>query len=168
MSSAYGFLSNYGMVDARREKRHLRIVLTIVGSTLLGTFLYFYFRTFNDEREVKRFLETLSRHDYKSAYAQFGCTEAAPCRAYDFEKFLGDWGEKSPYADVSRVKITLAEPCGNTAWVTVKHPGQKELGLSVDPVTRTLTFTPEARCPGVWRLREFPERLWGFVKQRMG
>lgn len=166
MATSGDYLSNFGVADAKREKRFLRTVALIVGSVLLATFLWLYFRTFYEERAVHQFLSNLQKHDYKTAHAQFGCTDATPCRDYDFTKFMEDWGDKSPYADVSNVKVTLAEPCGNTVWVTIKHPGQKELGLGVDTETRIITFAPEARCPGVWRAREFPEKLWAFVKRR--
>ena len=164
-NAAREYLTNYGVLDARREKRFFRTVAIVVGSLLLGAFLYWYFRTFNDERAVKDFFALLAKNDYQAAYAKFGCAPA--CRDYKFDRFLEDWGDKSPYADIQNVKITLAEPCGNTVWISVKHPGEKrELGLSVDPKDRTVTFAPEARCPGVWRLSEFPSRFWSFLKRR--
>lgn len=165
MSSNSGYLSNYGVVDARREKRFSRTVLLIVGCVLLGTFLWFYFRTFNDERAVKDFLGMLAQKNYATAYAKFGC--APECPAYKLDRFLEDFGEKGLLVDASQAKVTLAEPCGNTVWVSVQSPNKKELGLSVDPETRTVTFAPEARCPGVWRLSEFPGRLLSFVKRRL-
>jgi hypothetical protein len=159
------YLTNYGVSDARRERRIFRTAAIIIGSALLGTFLYFYFRNFKDEQDVKQFLSLLASKDYKAAYAKFGC--AQECRDYKFDRFLEDFGEKSTFADIRNVKITLAEPCGNTAWISVKHPDHPEVGLSVDPNDRTVTFAPEARCPGVWRISEFPGRLWSFIKRRM-
>ena len=163
-NSAREYLNNYGILDARREKRFHRTLALIIGSALLGTFLWFYFRTFSDERSVKDFLALLARKDYQAAYAKFGCAPA--CRDYKFDRFLEDFGEKSPYADAASVKLTLAEPCGNTVWVSVKPPNHREVGLSVDPGDRTVTFAPEARCPGVWRFREFPSRFMSFLKRR--
>jgi hypothetical protein len=159
------YLTNYGVTDARREKRFFRVAAIVIGSALLGTFLYYYFRTFYDERQVKDFLAMLARKDYKAAYAKFGCPQE--CRDYKFTRFLEDFGEKSSFAEIDRVKITLAEPCGNRGWISVKHPQHAEIGLSVDPNDRTVTFAPEARCPGVWRMSEFPGRLWTFIKRRM-
>lgn len=161
------YMENFGVADARREKRFLRVVLMVVGAALLGTLFWYYYRTFFEERAVHQFLDNLAARDYKAAHAQFGCTDATPCRDYDFTKFMEDWGDKSPYADVSGVKITLAEPCGNMIWIAIKHPNQKELGLAVDPETRIITYAPEARCPGVWRVRDFPEKLLSFIKRRM-
>jgi hypothetical protein len=161
------YLSNYGVADAKREKRFLRTVILIVGAALVGALLWYYFRTFFEERAVQQFLTNLGSRDYKAAHAQFGCTEATPCRDYDFARFMEDWGDKSAFADVSKVKVTLAEPCGNTVWVTIKHPNQKELGLAVDTETRIITYAPEARCPGVWRIRDFPEKFMAFVKRRL-
>lgn len=161
------YLANFGVSDAKREKRFLRVTLAVIGTALLGAFLWYYFRTFFEERAVSQFLDHLAARDYKAAHAQFGCTDATPCRDYDFTRFMEDWGDKSAFADVSKVKITLAEPCGNTVWVSVRHPSQKELGLAVDPETRIITYAPEARCPGVWRVRDFPEKFLAFVKRRL-
>ncbi len=159
------YLTNYGVSDARRERRFFITAAIVIGSALLGTFLYYHFRTYKDERDVKEFFALLARKDYKAAYAKFGCP--TECRDYKFDRFIEDFGDKSPYSDIQNVRITLAEPCGNTAWVSVKHPNFPEVGLSVDPGDRTITFAPEARCPGVWRLSEFPGRLWTFIKHRM-
>ncbi len=161
------YLSNYGVADSKRERRFARNVAIVVGSVLLGAFLWYYFQTFFEVRAVNQFLSHLGAREYKAAHAQFGCTDATPCRDYDFAKFMEDWGDKSGFADVSGVKITLAESCGNTVWVTIKHPNQKELGLAVDPNTRNITYAPEARCPGVWRFRDFPGKLMAFVKRRL-
>jgi hypothetical protein len=166
VSSSSEYLSSYGVADSKRERRFLRNVCIIAGSVLLATFLWFFFRTFFEERAVKQFISNLSSKNYKAAHAQFGCTDATPCRDYDFAKFMEDWGDKSAYADVSGVSITLAEPCGNTIWVTIKHPKLPELGLAVDPDTKVITYAPEARCPGVWRIRDFPGKLWSFIQRR--
>ena len=165
MSSSGSYLSNYGVVDASRERRFLRTALLVLGSALLGTFLWSYFRTWHDERAVREFLALLTQKKYQAAYAKFGC--APECPAYKFDRFLEDFSGKSPLVDASNVKVALAEPCGNTVWVSVQSPNKRELGLSVDPDTRTVTFAPESRCPGVWRVSEFPGRFLSFLKRRL-
>ena len=161
------YLTNYGVKESKQERKFLRVVAAVVGTVVVGAFLWFYFRTFREERAVKQFLSNLAAKNYQAGYEQFGCSATKPCRDYQFEKFLEDWGDNSPFADVSKTSISLAEVCGNSVWVSLKQPGQSELGLAVDPDTRQIGFSPDPRCPHKWRLSEFPGKLMAFVKRRM-
>ena len=160
------FLSGFGVKDEKRERRNKRIVLAVVGLAVFGGLFYYFARTFVEERTVSRFVSLLGSQDYKGAYALWGCTDQAPCRDYKFERFMEDWGPKSPYGRTSDISKTLAEPCGNAVWVTLKTPTTEELGLAVDGDTRLISFTPAARCPGKVRVREFPGRLWRYLRSK--
>ena len=161
-----GYLSDYGVKDLEREKRNKQIVLAVVGLVVLGGIFYYFARTFTEERTVSRFVSLLSSQDYKGAYAMWGCTDQTPCRDYRFERFMEDWGPKSPYPQPAEIDKVLAEPCGNAVWITIKSPKTEELGLAVDSDTRQLSFTPTARCPGKIRIREFPGRLWRYMRSK--
>ena len=160
------FLTGYGEKDFKRAQRLKRIALTVVGLAVFGGLFYYFARTFTEERTVSRFVSLLSNKDYQGAYAMWGCGNPGGCRDYKFDRFMEDWGPKSPYSNPSEISTTLAEPCGNSVWITVKTPKTEELGLVVDSETRFLSFTPAARCPGKWRLREFPERLWKYMRSK--
>ena len=161
-----GYLFDYGVKDLKREKRNKQIVLAVVGLVILGGIFYYFARTFREERTVSHFVSLLSSQDYKGAYALWGCTGETPCRDYQFERFMEDWGPKSPYARPAEIDKVLAETCGNAVWVTIKTPKTEELGLAVDGDTRQLSFTPAARCPGKIRLSEFPGRLWRYMRSQ--
>lgn len=156
------YLADFGVKDQKREKRNKVIVLSVLSVAIVGGLVWYFARTFSEERTAKHFIALLESKDYKGAYAMWGCTDQTPCRDYKFERFLEDWGPKSPYANPSEISFTLSEPCGNSVWITLKTPKTEELGISVDPDSKVLSFTPEARCPGTWRLREFPGRLWRY------
>jgi hypothetical protein len=160
------FLVGYGVQDLKRERRRKLIALTVVGAAVAGLLIWYVARTFREERTVKQFVHLLEAKDYAGAYALWGCTPQTPCRDYKIEKFTEDWGAASPFANAADISITIAEPCGNSVWVSVKSPKGEETGLSVDAETRFISYAPEARCPGKWRLREFPSRLWKFIKER--
>jgi hypothetical protein len=159
-----GYLDQYGQSDARREKRWKRVVLAVAAVALLGGSAYFFARTWAEERAVHQFLAHLKAKDFAAAHAQFGCTPQKPCRDYDFAKFLEDWGDKGQYYSVS-LDIEFAEPCGNQVWVTIKAKDKPELALAVDPATKEISFTPDPRCPGKWRVREFPSRFRAFLRR---
>ena len=161
------YLSGYGVQDSKREKRWLLIALSIVGAAMAGLVIWYFARTFTEERIVKQFVRTLESKDYQSAYALWGCTDQKPCRDYKYEKFLEDWGEKSPFANATENKLVMAEPCGNSVWVTLKTPKSEETGVTVDSETRYIGYAPEARCIGKWRASEFFPRLFRFIRERV-
>ena len=158
--------SDFGVKDSKREKRNKQIVFAVIGLAVFGGLFYYFARTFTEERAVSRFVSLLSSQDYKGAYAMWGCTDQTPCRDYKFERFMEDWGPKSSYGQPGEIDKVLAEPCGNAVWVTLKTPKTEELGLAVDGETRLISFTPAARCPGKIRVREFPGRLWHYVRSK--
>ena len=160
------FLTGYGDKDVKRATRNKRVVLAVVGLVAAGGLFWYFAKTFMEERTVNRFVSLLSSQDYKGAYAMWGCTDQTPCRDYKMERFMEDWGPKSPYANASEISTTLAESCGNSVWITIKTPKTAELGLAVDADTSLISFTPEARCPGKWRLREFIPRLWRYMRSK--
>jgi len=160
------YLADYGVKDQKREKRNKLIVRTVIGLVIVGGLFWYFAKTFREERLVKHFISLLESKDYKGAYALWGCTDQAPCRDYPFERFMEDWGPKSPYANAGDISTTLAESCGNSVWITIKTPKSEELGVAVDPDTKFLSFTPAARCPGKLRISEFPGRLWRYMRSK--
>jgi hypothetical protein len=161
------YLTGYGVQDRQREKRRRLIALSVIGLALAGLAIWYFARTYREEQIVKHFFRSLEARDYASSYALWGCSQQTPCRDYKYEQFIEDWGPKSAFANPGDITITLAEPCGNSVWVSIKTPRSQETGLTVDGETRFIGFAPEARCPGKWRLREFLPRLWKFTKERL-
>src|SRR5688572_10915121 len=106
-----GYLDGYGVADARRGKLIKRLLLSVVTVLIAGAVLYFQFRDYSEDRQVKAFLEHLRNKDYQSAYALWGCSEATPCPQYVLEEFLKDWGPDSPFANASAAEITGKKSC---------------------------------------------------------
>ena len=156
-----GFFDAYGVADQQRERRIKRIVLWGAAAVIVGLGLYFWFRNWRQEQVVKQFFTLLEQKRYQDAYALWGCTPDHPCKYYSPEKFTEDWGPASPFASVS-VKIEHEDVCGNGVVFDVQTPRVQPLGLFVDKETNTLSFAPEARCPG----RHL--QIWDFLKSRFG
>ena len=93
-----GYLEAYGAAEQQRANRlHLlknaSIILACV--VVVGLILYGTFKNYSQEHKAKTFVALLSAHDYKAAYAMWGCTDSHPCTEYPFDKFMEDWGPKS-------------------------------------------------------------------------
>lgn len=158
-----GFLdASYGVVDERRSRLVKRAILWGGLAVVAGLILFFWLRNWRQEQVVKQFLSLLEQKRYQEAYAMWGCTPQHPCKYYEPEKFMEDWGASSPYANPTAIKVVHEDNCGNGVVFDIEAPKVDPQGLFVDKETNTLSYAPEARCPG----RHL--QLWEFLKSRFG
>ena len=143
-----GYLANYGAGEEQREKLIRRLIVGAVVVAIAGGILYFFLKNFREEQQARKFFELLEKHDYKVAYAFWGCTDAKPCRDYSFQNFMDDWGPKSPHADVSSFQIKKSRSCGSGVILTVDYgKGQEPDKLWVERGDLTIGFSPWPGCP---------------------
>ncbi|MBL8240327.1 MAG: hypothetical protein JNM66_23100 [Bryobacterales bacterium] len=136
---------NYGVADARREKRNKRIIYSLVSLVVLGGVLWFFFRNYKEEARVKEFLVLLERQDFQSAYAMWGCTHATPCRDYKMEQFLRDWGPQSDAAKAGAIQRSKVKSCDKGIIQLLQINGQ-DVNLYVDRSTLVIGFAPWPVC----------------------
>lgn len=142
-----GYLDGYGADDERREKRIKRTAVALVTILIASGVLYFVFKNFRQERQVKHLFELLQKHDYRAAYELWGCSEAKPCRDYPFSEFLKDWGPQSSRADVGSYKIAKSRSCGSGVILTVDFGKGQQEKLWVQRDDLTVGFSPWPGCP---------------------
>ena len=156
-----GYLDQYGAGDARREKI-IRILLfsvaALVAADGVGGVLAFMFHNYHEEGLVRQFFNRLSSHDYKAAYALFGCTDAKPCRDYAVDQFMADWGPASGRNDTSNFRVSGSRSCGSGVILTVDFGKNQQERLWVERQNSTVGFSPFAVCPDGPR----PFWLWPF------
>ena len=140
------YLQTYGVEDARRG-RAIKAILLIAGVLfVLVVAGYFFFHNFPERQKVKRFLSEINAHDYKAAYAMWGCTDAHPCPQYAFNKFLEDWGPQSKHADIAAAKLAKTKSCDTGIIQFVEFPGNDEVQLWVERRDKVLGFAPWPVC----------------------
>ncbi len=142
-----GYLDQYGVGEERRIKIIKTIVISLVSIAILGGILFFVFHNYREEQRVKQFLALLAAHDYKGAYAMFGCTDAKPCTAYAFDKFMEDWGPASGHGNAANARISRSRSCGSGVILTVDYGGQKQETLWVERKNMIVGFPPFDGCP---------------------
>ncbi|MBM3786000.1 MAG: hypothetical protein FJW30_16695 [Acidobacteria bacterium] len=140
-----GYLDQFGVADARREKRNKRIVLSLVGLIISGGLLWYFFRDYKEEARLREFFSLLEKKDYKAGYGLWGCTDATPCRDYAFDKFLRDWGPESPASAVAQIRKGKVRSCAGSVIQQLTIRGE-EVNLIVDRSTLTLGFSPWPVC----------------------
>jgi hypothetical protein len=139
-----GYLDTYGAGEEQREKLIKISALVLVVVLVLGGTLYFIFKNYRQEHQAKLFFESLARQDYQAAYAMWGCSQANPCRDYQFTEFMKDWGPQSGKTDGRVVK---SRSCGSGVILTVDYPRQQEDKLWVQRNDLTIGFSPWPGCP---------------------
>lgn len=140
-----GFLEEYGVADQRRSKAVRWILGSAVVAVVAATALYFTFRTYPAKRRVQAFLADLGRHDYRAAYRDWGCGDAG-CAGYSFDKFMEDWGPRSPFANASAASIKRTRFCDTGVIVTLADPAGADLPLWYERRDKTLGFAPWPVC----------------------
>lgn len=138
-----GYLEGYGA----GEERKIRLIKQAVGGLLalivVAGVAYYYLRNYKEERQARQFVSLLSDHQYKAAYALWGCTDEKPCRDYPYDRFMEDWGPKSPHADMTKVKVVQTKSCSGGIIRVLRWEGQKEdVFLWVNRSDLVLSFSP--------------------------
>jgi hypothetical protein len=141
-----GYLEGYGAGEERRERIIKRSLVAALVVLVVGGALYFFLRDYREKQQIQAFLELLQKKDYRAAYQMWGCTEASPCREYSFEKFLEDWGPKSPHANLSSVKVVKTRSCSSGVIQTLNFGDDDEVWLWVGRKDLTLGFAPWPMC----------------------
>jgi hypothetical protein len=142
-----GYFDHYGAGEEQREKMIKRVVVTAVLVVVAAGLLYFVFKNYRQERQVKSFFALLAGQDYKAAYILWGCTDSHPCRDYPFSEFMKDWGPRSEHADAGSYHITKTRSCGSGVIVTVDSSKKHEDKLWVQRDDLTIGFSPLPGCP---------------------
>ena len=138
-----GFLNEFGVEAARREKRFQRALLTLLAVLAAAGFLYFWFKNYREERRADEFLATLQRGDYAAAYAFWGCRVESPCPNYDHKSFLEDWGPSSSIGKLQSYRLVRSSERGSGVVVTVELNGQQRIRLWVEKKDGVLGFSPD-------------------------
>lgn len=141
-----GYLEGYGAGEARRERRLLVAIVSVLGMALAGTIGYYSFRDYSHDRKMKDFVAAVQRQDLPAAYTFWGCSQQTPCRDYNFEKFLEDWGPKGANVKFAGGRWTDAERCG-TGYLAALANGNERVTLWVERSTGILSYSPWEACP---------------------
>src|SRR5579862_6959270 len=112
---------NYGVAEARQERRRKKTVLIGLAVILVVAVSYFSLRTRAQERVMAQFLQTLPEKRYEDAYKMWGPAN----KGYPPESLLEDWGPSSKYADAARLKVDHVDYCGPGVVFDVTYPQQE-------------------------------------------
>jgi hypothetical protein len=155
-----GYLDEFGVKDAQRERRTKLIVTWGLVAIVVGVSGFFYFRTWSEERVVGHFLTLLKEQKYQEAYKMWETPESP--KFYPPAKFTEDWGPMGEYKNAASLKIEDVDACDSGVVFNVAYPGTDNFGLWVERKTGIVSFAPWPRCPGAHL------QIWHFLKSKFG
>jgi hypothetical protein len=154
-----GYLQNYGAGEEHRNRIVKFLILGMLAALILALAAYLFLHNRSEEKTVEHFLAQVNAHDYKDAYVTWGCTEANPCRNYDYARFLEDWGPKTKAT--SPWKIATVEGCNAFVTVNVTADGAALQSLGVERGARTVSYAPSSECQEKkWHWKQFFQRIF--------
>jgi hypothetical protein len=139
-----GYLDQYGAGEERRENIVKKALIALAALIVVGAPLLFFFHNIRQEHQVKQFFSLLAAHDYKGAYALWGCTDAKPCSGYSMNAFLQDWGPNK--GDPAKYRITRSKSCGSGVILNVDFGNERNI-LWVERNDLLIGFSPFPGCP---------------------
>lgn len=141
-----GYLDNYGAGDAKRERIIKGLVIAVLIIATASGALYLFLRDYQEKRLLSAFLDDLNRKDFPAAYARWGCSPATPCKDYNFQKFMKDWGPDSAVAKNGQISVTKTRSCDETVIQIWSIGGKEELTLLVNRKDKIVGFAPWPVC----------------------
>jgi hypothetical protein len=154
------YLQQYGAGDELRSRVIKRIILSVVAAVVIGVTAYLFFHNFPEKQVAKHFLADVNNHRYAEAYRDWGCGKDHPCKNYDYNRFMEDWGparqSRSPW------KIASVDGCRTFVTVNVQADGSELQSLAIERENHELSFAPSPECQErKWRWKEFFHRIFG-------
>lgn len=141
-----GFLDTYGQEEARRARRLKLWLGGILAAVILGLLAYWYLHDYREKRQVALFLKLIAEKKYEEAYRLWGCDPARPCRDYNMQKFLEDWGPNSPYGNVAKARVRRTRSCEEGIIQILEYAPGDEVYLYVDRKERHISYSPFGYC----------------------
>lgn len=141
-----GYLDSYGVSDAKRERGVKRVVAGAVAVVLLTLGGYFFLHDFQEKRQISKFVDLLEQKKYDDAYRLWGCDPAKPCRDYNLQKFMEDWGPQSPHANIAAAHIRRSRSCDGGVIQILQFPNNDEVLLYADRKDHNLSYSPFEYC----------------------
>ncbi len=139
-----GYLDHYGAGEERRENIVKKALIVFAVVLVAAAALFYIFHNVRQEHRVSQFFSLLAAHDYKGAYALWGCTDSKPCQGYSYSTFMEDWGPSK--GDPAQFKISKSRSCGSGVILNVDF-GKDQQILWVERKDLTISFSPFPGCP---------------------
>jgi hypothetical protein len=154
------YLQQYGAGDEQRNRIIKRIILGAIGAIIIAIAAYLFFHNFPEKQVAKHFLADVNSGQFQQAYRDWGCTAEHPCKNYDFNRFMEDWGPSKKAS--TPWTIASVDGCRTFVTINVQAPGTQLQSLSVERDNHELGFAPAPECQErKWRWKQFFERIFG-------
>ena len=157
------FLEQYSTTDQTRDKvvRWILIVIAAVAAVwaidwVLTTYGTYNLRDVREQWQAHKFFSLLAGKQYEAAYKLWGCDVSQPCRDYNYQKFMEDWGPKSPAANLSKRNVHAVRHCKTGIIQVMDFGADDTVNLFVESRTLVVGFAPWPVCNPRWQAPASP------------
>jgi hypothetical protein len=124
-------------IDPKAERRRRYAITVLVFAVLLGSFGYWRFRNFSEERQAVHFFRALRDKNFEEAYRIWQPTES-----YKLKDFMDDWGDKGLQGPVENFRVVRSRRRGTGVIVEIQVNSGESVRLWVERKDKSLTFPP--------------------------
>ena len=137
------YLGAYASKGLLAERIVKAVLVGVLAVAVLGLTYYVFFRNWREERQAKRFFETLKAERYAEAYSMWGCSVEKPCRYYPYDEFLEDWGPDAPYGKLVDYSLGRSYTQSNGVILRYSINGREGDPLWVELAPVKINFAPK-------------------------
>jgi hypothetical protein len=129
---------------SRTWKEALKVPISIALVLIFIAGIAYKFANFREERQVRRFVESIANSNYEGAYQNWDGDAH-----YNMKDFLQDWGREGYYTKgMHEARITDSNGKGGSVIVYVTIDSLKyPVALLVDKETLKISFSPISKYP---------------------
>ncbi|MBI3895611.1 MAG: hypothetical protein HY313_06740 [Acidobacteria bacterium] len=124
-------------IDPRAQRRKRLLIVGSIFAVICAAYLYYEFKNYPEERQLRRFFEALQQQDYQRAYQIW-----QPSDSYTFKNFLEDWGPDGYQGSVQEFQIADSQAEGSGVNITAIINGKQQAVLWVEKRDKSLSFSP--------------------------
>lgn len=124
-------------IDQKLERRKRYAISMLAFVILMGSFGYWRFRNFAEERQALHFFEALHSRNFQQAYQIW-----QPNSTYKFQDFMDDWGEQGLQGPVEDFRLVRSRRRGTGVIVEVRVNNAENVRIWVERGNKSLTFPP--------------------------
>jgi len=142
------YLAGYGAGEERKAKLFKWAAIGLPTLLLVGAAAYFGLRHQPQRSQLNGFLDDLRAGQLESAYTRWGCSKASPCRDYNWERFLGDFGPQGQLKGITTAKTIQKLSCTTGIVRGFEAGPDGEVVLYVSKPDSVISFAPPQNA---WR-----------------
>lgn len=136
------YLAGYGAGEERKAKLLKWAAIGIPAALVLALAVYFFCRHYPQRSQLSGFLDDMRSGSMASAYTRWGCSQQNPCRDYNWQRFLADFGPQGEYKDLPNAQTKEKWSCAGGIIRAFNAGRDQEVVFFISSPNPVISFAP--------------------------